>query len=427
MLPMKAIKLFFVCLFLNVSAKAQDYILDSIKEVHSFIAYDSNRIKFAEESPNFKRLYHTLDLIRQGYERKLHIFHIGGSHIQADLYPDRLRSYFQNMSPSAKGARSFLFPYKLAEAYNPRNFYVSYTGRWTGYRCSKRDTIAWGLSGISAKCKDTLATVQIHANHTNYTASPYSFDRVRVFYDTWTDDYEVSLPDSIGYCSSQINHQGQYIEFRLSQSIKEISFNIRQIKDTIGAQFVLMGVELMNDDKGIEYTSIGVNGASFVSYEKCRHFYRQMAVYQPDLFIISIGTNDTYTTNFNADKYKDSYRYMIDQILKINPDCAILLTVPNDSYYRKRYANPFTKDAETVIYELAKEYKMAVWDFYEIMGGLKSSYAWYRQKLMPSDRIHFSKTGYDIKADLLLEAIAHSMEEVLQLPKDTVLKQMIHE
>ena len=36
------------------------------------------------------------------------------------------------------------------------------------------------------------------------------------------------------------------------------------------------------------------------------------------------------------------------------------------------------------------------------MGGLGSSYKWYRSKLMRSDRIHFTYLGYSLKADLLL-------------------------
>ena len=38
-----------------------------------------------------------------------------------------------------------------------------------------------------------------------------------------------------------------------------------------------------------------------------------------------------------------------------------------------------------VIYELALEYKMAVWDMYEIMGGYGSSELWKENGLMPKD------------------------------------------
>ena len=180
------------------------------------------------------------------------------------------------------------------------------------------------------------------------------------------------------------------------------------------------------DDNGIEYTSIGANGAKFESYERCNYFYSQLSLYMPDLFIISIGTNDTSVPVFDAEKYKENYKRMIDNILRINPDCAILLTVPNDSYYKKT-VNKFNKEAESVIHSLANEYKMAVWDVYDMMGGEKSSYTWYKKGLMVKDKIHFNHKGYYLKADLLLEALAHSFEEVTGLKEDTFLNQLIHE
>jgi len=424
---MRHYKIVIFLVFSSFYSHAQEYILDSIKTVHSFVNYDSNRIKYAEESPNFKRLYHTFDMIRKGYKRDLHIFHIGGSHIQADMYSNKLRSYFQNMSSTAKGQRGFIYPFKVAETNNPSNYYVKASGEWEGFRCSKRDSVAWGMSGISATFNDSTSNIYVKANYRNFTEEPHEFNRIRVFYDEWTSDYEVELEDYSLVCNTSINAQGHFIEFQLNQSVKEIGIKIRRLIEDESSEFVLMGLELMNDNQGIEYTSIGVNGASFESYEKCYFFYQQMELYNPDMYIISIGTNDTYTTDFDADMYKERYRRMIESVLKINPDCAILLTVPNDSYYKRKYANPFTKDAERVIHELAVEYKMAVWDFYEIMGGFKSSQAWYEQKLMPSDRIHFSRTGYSIKADLLLEALSHSMEQVLGLPENTVLNHLIHE
>ena len=150
-------------------------------------------------------------------------------------------------------------------------------------------------------------------------------------------------------------------------------------------------------------------------------------LYTPDLFIISVGTNDAYHPDFNPEAYKTYYTDFIKLIQKANPNCAVLLTVPNDSYYKKKFPNPRTRIAQKIIYEVAKEQKMAVWDFYEIMGVFNSSQRWYNNKLMPRDRIHFTVMGYRIKADLLLEALAHSWENELQLESNSILNQIINE
>src|SRR5690606_15731483 len=109
-------------------------------------------------------------------------------------------------------------------------------------------------------------------------------------------------------------------------------------------------------------------------------------------------------------------------IQRINPDCAILLTVPNDDYYKRKHPNSNTAVQQKIIMELAQKYQMAVWDFYEIMGGLGSSNKWYRNKLMPKDRIHFTFLGYNIKGDLFMDALIDAWSNSTKRDKDELLK-----
>ena len=166
---------------------------------------------------------------------------------------------------------------------------------------------------------------------------------------------------------------------------------------------------------------------AFAYYDRCRYFEDQLLLYKPDLFIVSIGTNDAYHPDFDPEKYRMYYQDLITMVQKANPDCAILLTVPNDSYYKKKIPNPRTRVARKIIYEVAEKNQMAVWDFYEIMGGFNSSRDWYNNKLMPKDRIHFTVMGYRIKADLLLQALANSWENELKLPPNSILNKIINE
>lgn len=403
----------------------QEYLIsDSLQKQYSFINWEANKIKHSDSSIMFKKLYQKLDAIYNNKKEKLHIFHIGGSHIQADMYSNRLRHYLQNMSTNAKGQRGLIFPYKMAKTNNPLNYKVTFDGEWKGYRCSRNDSVAWGLTGISAKFKDSIAHIKIKANYKNYSENTYNFNKLRVFYDEWTNDYEVFINNNDLVTNTTINSEAHYVEFTLNKTIQEIDLSIKRVNNSVESEFLMMGLELMNENTGIEYTTIGVNGASFAFYNRCALFEKQLQLYKPDLFIISIGTNDTYTINFKPEKFKSYYEKLIQEIQKANPNCAILLTVPNDSYYKKQYANPNTKIAANVIYELSEKYKMAVWDLYEIMGGYYASQKWYENKLMPKDRIHFTKKGYDIKADLLLKALVNSWEEEMNYEKNSILNKI---
>lgn len=404
----KLIILFLVC---QVSVFAQHYELDSITPtLGHLINFDANTLKFAEDSPSFNYFFGRLDSIYSGKREKLHIFHIGGSHIQADIYSNKIRTYLQNMNEVSMAQRGFVFPYHLAHTNNPTNYRIeAKKDLWTGYRCSiRKDSIAWGMSGVTAAFRAYADTIYIKSNYRNYTKNKYEFNKLRVFYNTEKDDYNLTLMDSSLLVSELLNTDKMYREFRFNRKVDSVALRIH-IKDstTLNPEFALMGMEFMNDVPGIEYTSIGVNGASFSYYNRAAYFEEQLKLYKPDLFIISLGTNDAYMPQdkFDPLQFKEYYEAFIQMILRINPECAILLTVPNDNYYKRKYKNPNTATQEKIITDLAQKYQMAVWDFYEIMGGLGSSNDWYKNKLMPRDQIHFTYLGYSIKADLFMNAL----------------------
>ncbi len=418
----------FYLLLASFSMMAQDYVIDTIQNKYPFVNWKANQIKLVENAPSFARLFRKLDTISKGSKEDVHIFHIGGSHIQADIYSNRLRTYLQHMSPTAKGQRGFIYPYKIAGTNNPSNYDVEYDGDWIGYRCSiKKDSVAWGMAGVTAVFKDSIANIKIKANHRGYDAQQYDFNKIRIFYDNWSDDYEINFKESELIADTKVNKEAYFIEFTLTKTVEELEFCVQRIENPENPEFLMMGMELMNDNPGVEYTSIGVNGASFNYYNRCKYFDNQLMLYKPDLFIVSVGTNDGYHPDFKPEEYRKYYEDLILMAQKANPDCAVLLTVPNDSYYKKKYPNPRTRIMQKIIYELAEKHKMAVWDFYEIMGGFNSSRDWYQHQLMPRDRIHFTQLGYRIKADLLLQALTSSWEKELQLEPNSVLNQIINE
>lgn len=424
---MKKSLLILFC-FLTMPLSAQKYILDSILPIHGhLINHEANTFKFASESPYFKFFFEQIDSVYEGKKRNIHIFHIGGSHIQADIYSNKLRSYLQNTNEMSMAQRGFVFPFRLAHTNNPTNYLVSANrSKWKGYRSSVlKDSTAWGLSGVTAALRENSDTIYIKANHKNQTKKQYYFDKLRIFYNTWQDNYQIRFLDSTLVFSDTLNTDFFYKEYSFNKALDSVAINF-QTKDSLNtnAEFLLMGLELMNSEPGIQYTSIGVNGGSFAYYSRSAYFEKQLQLYKPDLFIISIGTNDGYVTksNFDAEKFREYYENFIQMIQRINPQCAILLTVPNDVFYRKKYANPNTATQQKIITELTQKYQMAVWDFYEIMGGLGSSNKWYRSKLMSSDRIHFTNLGYQIKGDLLLEAFINAWADSVGRDKETLLQ-----
>jgi len=242
----------------------------------------------------------------------------------------------------------------------------------------------------------------------------YDFNKIIIFNETGETSYKIE-PQELN-CEYEIT---EFPELGYTQIITEDYLQTLKLKfiqtDTIQNHFTLYGIYLENDNPGVVYNDAGINGASVPSFLKCKLLEKHTEVLKPDLVILSLGTNDTYTTNFHPDFYKNNYKQLIQTIRRVAPEAAILFTVPNDSYFKRRNPNENTVKAEEVMYKLAKELGCGVWDFYKIMGGYNSTYLWHKEKLMQNDLIHFTKTGYIIKGDLLFNAILNAYNNHLDI------------
>lgn len=423
---MKNILLISFCLLFLPQLSAQKYLLDSIQpNLGTLIREEYNRLYYADSSAGFNAFINKLDSLYHGEEDRIHIIHIGGSHIQADLYPNKLREYLRNLCPGYESPRGLVFPYRLAGTNNPLNY--SITGnreKWKRFRSPvKSDSASWGITGITVRLEAFSDTLLIRANNKNQTLKPYYFNKIRILTDSDTAIYNLEIADSrVRIVSDSLMAAFAIREYTLSDTLQTATLIIRYNDSTYQGKFNLMGIELVNPNPGVQYTSIGVNGASFESWARCGLFEQQLKFYKPDLFIVSIGTNDAYTTTFDSEKFRDAYKAMLEMVKNTNPHCALMLTVPNDSYYRRKAPNKNTRIQQEIIHSLAKEYHAVVWDFYAVMGGFGSSQRWYLRKLMPRDRVHFTTTGYSLKADLLLKALVTRWEESCGYEAESMLK-----
>ncbi len=370
-----------------------------------FINYNLNRFEMPGDNKDFTKLFSKFDTMLQKGSGAISIVHIGGSHIQADIYTHRVRQLLQSMYPGILGSRGFFFPYKIAHTNSPSNLRINYTGEWlTSKNTQAQPALTLGLSGITTSLVNDSASIGLIARYDSIYR--YDFNKVRIYCSPVNDScLPRILPPSL-VSNSFYNTKAHYLQFDLNSYID--SLNIKVYRGDSLHPFELYGISLDNDDPGITYNAIGVNGAMLKSYLQCNLFAAQLQSLEPDWIIISIGTNEGNTRNFNADAYRQNYIKMIRVIRECAPDAALLLTVPNDSYLNKRYINHNTSIIRDIIYEIARENSCGVWDFYTIMGGLNSARAWYNNGLMAKDHIHFNKPGYILKGELFYTAFMES-------------------
>jgi lysophospholipase L1-like esterase len=363
----------------------------------------NNRFLFyGNAEKNYEPLFRSMNRLILKGEGTINIVQIGDSHIQAGFIPEQMRKDFASFISSGCGARGIVFPYRIAKTNNPADYFVKFTGKWKNCRNVEiNKNCSLGLTGIMVQTRDTLAEMTFHFRE-NATFREFNF--IRIFHDPLDTSFRVDFPGLEGWYHVVFPIQTGYTDIRFDSIIMD-SLRIRIVKkDTIGKYFTFYGIDFENGDPGIVYSASGVNGAEVTSYLRCDLMKDQLRILKPGWVILSLGTNDAYPLHFIKEEFIANYITLVNKIREADPGVPILLMVPGDSYRRHRYDNLNLVEARKAILEVAQQTDCAVWDFYSLMGGPKSIMQWYKAGLVARDKLHFSKQGYLVQADLLFEA-----------------------
>lgn len=391
----------FIYLFLFLSLIKGQSNPHVIKQ-YPFVNYDSNSIHFFENKLTFSNFYSKFDTLVSSGIGKINIMQFGGSHIQADIWSHRVRKNFHN-NFNLNGGRGFIFPFKLAKTNNPYYYNVTYTGEWNGYRNAiTKHQSTWGVSGITATTTDSISTFQLEFKGDDTPF--YDFNTIKVFHDTDSSSFCLELVSDTSLISIDVNEELGYTEFKFNKHHEKLAFRIYKT-DSLQTHFNLYGLSLENNDNGIVYHSIGVNGASTSSYLRNQLFTPQIKTIKPDLVIFCIGINDAFEPGFCAKCFENNYDLLVSKIKEANPNCEFLFVTNTDSYYKKRYLNKRAFEVQTAMQNLAKKHKAGYWDLFTIMGGLGSIKTWEKNGLAQKDRVHFKTAGYELIGDLMFSAL----------------------
>ncbi len=388
-------------LMLLVSAQAQ---IHRRVPAYSFIRADRNRIQTPSgTSPDFSLFLRKLDSAAFLGYGDVRIVHVGGSHVQGGAWTQQLRRNLLSIRYGLDGGRGLVFPFAAAATNTPSGYISRCTGEWRYSRCLKPDpSMPLGVTGMAVETSDTAATIMI--------------DLVEQSSREWAPGFTFRSVDIFGTGSARpvifmdrdtlegVFSDGRY-HFDLPHYAEYLRVGFRDL-----GSFSLSGIYLDRPQHGLTLSEAGVNGASTGSFLNCENFERDMAFLRPDLVIFSIGINDIQGANFSADRFIRNYSSLVDAVRSASPHCAILFTTCTDSY-RHHSPNRQGEEARMAFARLAVSYDAALWDVFDIMGGLGSIESWEAAGLARGDRVHFTGAGYDLLGDLLFNAIVDAWKE----------------
>jgi lysophospholipase L1-like esterase len=390
-------------------------VVDStLTKKYPFIHFEKNYYQFfTENSNNFEKLFYNFQQMVRYKDRKLNFYHIGGSHLQADIYTHEMRTFLQTNWKGLTGERGLIFPFDLCGTNNPWNYEFKSPNHWRNYRSTidRPDSIDYGIMGAVLECSDSV--IQIKFKYDKTKVKP-GFDRLRIYHNKGNFPFEMNFAENEIYViRKQTNPEIGYTDIQFTDKME--NFDLYFIRDTIGLfKLRIYGFQLLNKEPGISYTTIGVNGASLPTYLKNKYFEEQLKEYPPDFFAFSVGTNDANVpySSFRPEIFRANLDSLLQIVLRANPNCAILLTVPNDAYFKKRHLNKNVAREREMIINLAQKYEAAVWDFYGMMGELGAAKTWSRKGLMRKDLVHFTATGYTLKGEMFFESFLKWLEQM---------------
>jgi len=378
-------------LFLVFSGAAlgQNRVLSPMEEnAYDFLFLHLNYLKNGANSlaPFYAKLYD----IYKSKSGRVTVFHMGDSHIDAGYLTAEARRGLQEIFGDA--SRGLIRPRVKKR--------VRLRGRY-------RDmSIA-----IDQPQEMTLARFQVGLKETDPSAG---FDQLVFFHEKGEEylDFLVLSPEGkvLGQVSSgQTGFNPGPTPIQLDRLYREVTvWAIRSRKSQHLVQ--LYGISLENNHPGLLYHSYGVIGAEYSNVILSNFVLNQLKFINPDLVIVSLGTNDSFASNFSESAFVANLNTLVTAIRLQAPQAAIILSTAADSYQRpKRKSRPLANANNLTVCQAVSRYCLAnnlsCWDLFSIMGSYGSMRQWKQVMLGGSDLIHFTKAGYDLQGKLLSTAI----------------------
>lgn len=367
-----------------------------------------------------------LNLLLNRKDTVISIVHLGDSHIQAGYYTGRVMRRMQEQFGNA--GRGWVTPLKLSKVNEPDDYFIqSVVKEWVTGRCIQQNPKTQiGIGGLGIRTESPSVNMDIVIGPVN--GAGYTFNQAILYRSEKAMPLlpAGNLKDSVKtFLGADASVAGVLADtFRitcLTDTLQLHSTRRKQGTDSLlpAASFdnVYYGFELRNGGSGILYHSIGINGAMFIHYTDA-DYLRQLALLNPALLIVSLGTNESFGRRFTTAEFSGQVSAFVSLVKQYLPHTTLLLTTPAECYKRvtinkkRTYVrNENTERAARAIVDVAREQGLACWDLFSATGGKNSHKKWFEKKLMGRDRIHFNKEGYHSQGELLFRALMKSYNQ----------------
>lgn len=411
-----------------------------------------------------------LEVLQDKNISQVRIVHIGDSHIQAGFFTGKNREILQERFGNA--GLGFTFPHRLANSNGIREVRYFSSIPWSGLRnihSTELDSV--GVSGFALKTDINDFAIKLEVKNEKYffntlkLVTPQSAKMLLPATSGQTVDFKnysvekkvyliksgdalstiarkygvtvTQIKQANGLKSNLIKAGAKLIipvktekpahidrnnftlmefendgnSFRLHT--EEPISNLWFLPNSDLKKFSLNGFILENDQPGIIYSGIGVNGARFSDYNKTGLFFEQLPSLEPDLLVISLGTNEAHD-KLDVGKFKEKLKEFVLKVKEVQPDMPIIFTTPPPSFFKRQFPNTYAADYAAALQDWAEEEGFAVWDLFSVLGGNQKVRQNRNNGMISRDFVHYSEKGYDYSAEMFSEALLSAFHSYLK-------------
>lgn len=178
----------------------------------------------------------------------------------------------------------------------------------------------------------------------------------------------------------------------------------------------LYGYRFDKDAVGVQYSSLGVNGAQvqmIVRHFNEDHWAAELRHENPDLVVVSYGTNESLYPAYVAKEYPLELKRVVERIRAALPNASILLMGPMDRGTGPDISTPPSLRAIIEAQKrAASEGGCAFFNTFEAMGGEGTMNRWYHSqpRLVSADFLHPMPAGAAIVGGIFEKALLSGYE-----------------
>ncbi len=377
--------------------------------------------------------------------RRVSILHVGDSHTASDTITGRLRELFQKRFGAA--GRGYAQPGDPWSTFRQEQMSYEMSDHWEAHLATDSDSAPPLGAGGMRLVTDHEDAWLTRGTCREYCSGGTSMDGFTIHYLVQKEggSFEVSID---GEAPTLVDTEGSpeglgVFRRRLQPGPHEI-----RVEAKGDGPIALFGIHTSNGADGLEYSSVGLNGATISDWLHTSETIVREEVEQlsPDLLILAFGTNEAYNLYRQRDEpdeslasmtrkiadYQEHFTEILERYRSAAPDAACLVMLPPDlapigredvpcdekrvAGIRREVCVPRTVQSLPGIVAqqrvAARRAGCSVWSQSHAMGGEGSIAVWqqYTPPLAQGDGIHLTMAGYHTLAEAFFEDLMRTYD-----------------